>query len=106
MIFSPAEMVLWIFIATIAALGNAGVPMGCYFLASAFLAAMNVPLNILGIILPFYSLIDMLETAINVWSDSCVATIVYKETEMVHVNQVSPNLTGKDANVIQYEKAY
>jgi Na+/H+-dicarboxylate symporter len=78
--YSMAEMIVWIFIATIAAVGNAGVPMGCYFLASAFLAAMNVPLNILGIILPFYTLVDMLETAINVWSDSCVATIVYKET--------------------------
>lgn len=78
-LFSGPEMFLWIFIATIAAVGNAGVPMGCYFLASAFLAAMNVPLNILGIILPFYTMIDMLESAINVWSDSCVAAVVDKE---------------------------
>lgn len=77
--YSAAEMVVWIFIATIAAVGNAGVPMGCYFLSSAFLAAMNVPLNILGVILPFYTLIDMLESAINVWSDSCVTTVVHKE---------------------------
>lgn len=77
--YTPLEMVLWIFIATIAAVGNAGVPMGCYFLSSAFLAAMNVPLNILGVILPFYTMIDMIETAINVWSDACVATIVDKE---------------------------
>ena len=78
-VFSLPEMIGWIFIATIAALGNAGVPMGCYFLSSAFLAAMGVPLNILGVILPFYTLIDMLETAINVWSDSCVTAIVDKE---------------------------
>lgn len=77
--FTPGEMFLWIFIATIAAVGNAGVPMGCYFLASAFLAAMNVPLNILGVILPFYTMIDMVESAINVWSDSCVAAVVDKE---------------------------
>jgi Na+/H+-dicarboxylate symporter len=38
-----------------------------------------VPLHILGIILPFYSLIDMLESAINVWSDSCVAAVVQQE---------------------------
>lgn len=79
MTFSPAEMIAWIFIATIAAVGNAGVPMGCYFLSGAILASMNVPLNILGIILPVYTLIDMLETAINVWSDSCVAAIVDQE---------------------------
>lgn len=77
--FSPVEMIAWIFIATIAAVGNAGVPMGCYFLSSALLAAMNVPLNILGVILPFYTLIDMLETTINVWSDACVTAIVDKE---------------------------
>lgn len=87
--YSPLEMVLWIFIATIAAVGNAGVPMGCYFLSSAFLAAMNVPLHILGIILPFYTLIDMLETAINVWSDSCVATIVDKEVGELAVEPAS-----------------
>jgi len=79
MVFSGPEMFLWIFISTLAAIGNAGVPMGCYFLASAFLAAMNVPLNILGVILPFYTMIDMLESAINVWSDSCVAGIVDHE---------------------------
>lgn len=79
--YSPIELVMWIFVATIAAVGNAGVPMGCYFLSSAFLAAMNVPLNILGVILPFYAMIDMLETAINVWSDSCVLAVVDKEVK-------------------------
>jgi len=75
-VFAPSEMILWIFIATIAAVGNAGVPMGCYFLSSALLAGMNIPLNILGVILPFYTLIDMLESAINVWSDACVTAAV------------------------------
>lgn len=81
-VYTPIEMVTWVLVATIAAVGNAGVPMGCYFLSGAFLAAMNVPLNILGVILPFYTLIDMLETAINVWSDSCVAVVVDKEIKL------------------------
>lgn len=85
MTFSLPEMVVWIVVATIAAIGNAGVPMGCYFIASAFLASMNVPLNILGVILPFYTLIDMLESAINVWSDSCVTVIVQKEVDQESV---------------------
>lgn len=74
--FSPLELLSWIVIASIAAIGNAGVPMGCYMLSSAFLAAMEVPLQLLVIILPFYALIDMLESAINVWSDSCVTAMV------------------------------
>ncbi|MBN9378178.1 MAG: dicarboxylate/amino acid:cation symporter [Chlamydiales bacterium] len=85
--YTAFEMILWIFLATIAAVGNAGVPMGCYFLSSAFLATMNVPLNILGVILPFYTLIDMVETALNVWSDSCVATIVDSEVSPQALSQ-------------------
>ncbi len=73
---SLGMMALWVVIATIAAIGNAGVPMGCFFLSASLLASMNVPITLLGIILPFYSLIDMLETALNVWSDSCVAKVV------------------------------
>ncbi|MFC3907739.1 dicarboxylate/amino acid:cation symporter [Legionella dresdenensis] len=69
-------MGLWVIIATIAAIGNAGVPMGCFFLSASLLASMNIPITLMGIILPFYTLIDMLETALNVWSDSCVAKVV------------------------------
>lgn len=37
-------MITWIFISTIAAVGNAGVPMGCFFLSASLLASMNVPI--------------------------------------------------------------
>lgn len=83
--FSLLEMLSWVLIATIAAIGNAGVPMGCYFLSSAFLAAMGVPLHILGIILPVYTIIDMIETSLNVWSDSCVTIIVDRELKPLSV---------------------
>lgn len=79
MVYTPLEMSFWIILSTIAAIGNAGVPMGCYFLASAFLANMGVPLTILGIILPFYAFIDMLESSINVWSDLSVTALVHQE---------------------------
>lgn len=69
-------MGLWIIIATIAAIGNAGVPMGCFFLSASLLVSMQVPITLLGVILPFYTLIDMLETALNVWSDACVTKVV------------------------------
>ena len=81
MSFSAAELIAWIAIATIAAVGNAGVPMGCFLLASTLLATMNVPLELMGVILPVYALIDMLESAINVWSDACVTCLVDRETE-------------------------
>jgi Na+/H+-dicarboxylate symporter len=101
MAYTYPEMGLWIILSTIAAIGNAGVPMGCYFLASAFLAAMNVPLHILGVILPFYTLIDMLESAINVWSDSCVAAVVQQEISQENGLELSAenNLHAKQAAI-------
>ncbi|KLT22986.1 sodium/glutamate symporter family protein [Wolbachia endosymbiont of Armadillidium vulgare str. wVulC] len=77
--FSLSEMFIWIFLATGAAIGNAGVPMGCYFMATSYLVSMNVPLYIMGLILPIYTIIDMFETAINVWSDVCITQIINKE---------------------------
>lgn len=76
--FSIASMIGWALIATLAAVGNAGVPMGCYFLTSSLLTSMNVPLPLLGLILPFYTILDMIETSLNVWSDCCVINITNK----------------------------
>lgn len=75
------EMLPWIAIASIAAIGNAGVPMGCYFLTSACLVGFDVRMELMGLILPLYSIFDMIETALNVWSDSCVTAIVDKEVQ-------------------------
>lgn len=73
---SITNMAMWVVIATIAAIGNAGVPMGCFFLSMSLLASMSVPITLMGLILPFYSVIDMIETSLNVWSDACVVKVV------------------------------
>lgn len=75
-------ILLWIFISVISAVGNAGVPMGCYFLTLSLMSGIGAPVAILGVILPIYTIIDMVETAENVWSDSCVAAIVDKRTQI------------------------
>lgn len=74
-------ILLWILISVVSAVGNAGVPMGCYFLTLSLMSGINAPLGILGIILPIYTIIDMIETAVNVWSDSCVCAIVDKKMQ-------------------------
>ncbi|MBA2711369.1 MAG: dicarboxylate/amino acid:cation symporter [Tatlockia sp.] len=89
---SFAMMAMWVVIATIAAIGNAGVPMGCFFLSASLLASMNVPITLMGIILPFYSLIDMLETALNVWSDSCVAKVVDEKIKQSEATISEPQM--------------
>jgi Na+/H+-dicarboxylate symporter len=69
-------ILLWILVSVVSAVGNAGVPMGCYFLTLSLMSGIGAPVAILGIILPIYTIIDMVETAENVWSDSCVAALV------------------------------
>lgn len=70
---------LWILLSVISAVGNAGVPMGCYFLTLSLMTGIGAPVAIMGIILPIYTIIDMVETAENVWSDSCVCAMTNKD---------------------------
>ena len=74
-----STILLWILISVISAVGNAGVPMGCYFLTLSLMSGIGAPVAILGVILPIYTIIDMVETAENVWSDSCVAAAVDRD---------------------------
>lgn len=78
MSISFPTMILWIFISVLSAFGNAGVPMGCYFLTLSLMSGIGANVGLMGIILPIYTIIDMVETAENVWSDSCVCMITDK----------------------------
>lgn len=73
------QLILILILSVVSAIGNAGVPMGCYFLSTALLSQLGLDLKLIGLILPIYSLIDMLETSLNVWSDSVITTIIDKK---------------------------
>ena len=72
---SLGTMITWMFISVLAAVGNAGVPMGCYFLTLSLMSSIGAPVGLMGVILPIYTVIDMVETAENVWSDSSVCAM-------------------------------
>lgn len=72
---SMPTMITWLFVAVLAAIGNAGVPMGCYFLTLSLMSGIGAPIGIMGVILPIYTIIDMIETSENVWSDSAVCAM-------------------------------
>ena len=90
---TPATMALWLLISVFAAIGNAGVPMGCYFLTLSLMSGIGAPIAVLGLILPIYAIIDMVETAENVWSDSCVCAMTNKAIQ----NSKAPDETSKDS---------
>ena len=74
-----STILLWVLISVVSAIGNAGVPMGCFFLTLSLMSGIGAPVAILGIILPIYTIIDMVETAENVWSDSCVCAMTNRD---------------------------
>ncbi len=76
---SPSMLCLWVLLSVVTAVGNAGVPMGCYFLTLSLMSGTGAPVGIMGIILPIYTIIDMIETAENVWSDSCVCAMTARD---------------------------
>lgn len=75
---TAVTMIVWLLISVLSAVGNAGVPMGCYFLTLSLMSGMGANIVLMGVILPVYTVIDMIETAENVWSDSCVCAITDK----------------------------
>lgn len=74
-----STIALWLLISVVSAVGNAGVPMGSYFLTLSLMSGVGAPIGVLAVILPFYTIIDMIETAENVWSDSCVCAMTDKD---------------------------
>ena len=53
--------------------------MGCFFLTVSLMTGIGAPVEVMGLILPIYTIIDMVETAENVWSDSCVCAMTDKD---------------------------
>ena len=78
---SVGTMIVWLLVSVLAAVGNAGVPMGCYFLTISLMSSIGVSVDLMGMILPIYAIIDMIETGVNVWSDSSVAAMTDKDLQ-------------------------
>lgn len=72
-------VICWVLISVVSAVGNAGVPMGCFFLTLSLMAGKGMPIGVMGVILPIYAIIDMIETAVNIYSDSCVCAMTNKD---------------------------
>ncbi len=74
-------MIAWLFIAVLAAVGNAGVPMGCYFLTLSLMSSIGAPIGLMGVILPIYTIIDMIETEFITFPVFNVAAMVDHDLE-------------------------
>ena len=62
--------------ALVTSIGAAGIPMASFVMLVIILTALGLPIEGLSIILAVDFLLDMMRTATNVWSDTCVTVIV------------------------------
>lgn len=75
-----------VLIALLTSIGVAGIPSASLVAITIILGAIGLPLEGIGLILVVDRLLDMLRTAVNVFSDSCGAVLIAKtegETEVL-----------------------
>ena len=75
---SVTEQIIVVATALLASIGAAGIPMAGLVMMSVILSAIGLPLEGVGLILAVDRPLDMLRTAVNVWSDSCGNVIIAK----------------------------
>ena len=65
-----------VLVALLTSIGVAGIPAASLVAISIILAAIGLPVEGIGLILAVDRILDMLRTAVNVFSDSCGAVII------------------------------
>lgn len=73
---SFAQQFLIVVIALLTSIGVAGIPAASLVAISIILAAVGVPLEGIGLLMVTDRILDMLRTAVNVFSDSCCAVVI------------------------------
>ena len=73
---SFGQQFLVVLIALLTSVGVAGIPAASLVAISVILTAIGLPLEGIGLLLVTDRILDMLRTAVNVFSDSCCAVIV------------------------------
>ena len=72
------EQIVIVITALLASIGAAAIPMAGLVMISIILAAVDLPLAGIGLILAVDRILDMFRTSVNVWSDSCGAVVIAK----------------------------
>ncbi|MFW6020266.1 MAG: dicarboxylate/amino acid:cation symporter [Bacteroidales bacterium] len=73
---SVTEQIIVVITALLASVGAAAIPMAGLVMITIVLSAVGLPLEGVGLVLAVDRILDMFRTAVNVWSDSCGATII------------------------------
>ncbi|MBK1724396.1 dicarboxylate/amino acid:cation symporter [Thiocystis violacea] len=86
-----ATQFLVVMLALLTSIGVAGIPAASLVAISIILAAIGLPLEGIGLILAVDRILDMLRTAVNVFSDSCGAVIIARSEGETNVLRPEPS---------------
>lgn len=70
------QQMIVVFTALLASIGAAGIPHAGLVMMVIILQAVNLPIELQGVILAVDRVLDMARTSVNVWSDSCGCAVV------------------------------
>ena len=70
------QQLLIVFMALLASIGAAGIPSAGLVMMLTILSALKLPLEGAALLLAVDRPLDMMRTAVNVWSDSCGVVVV------------------------------
>ncbi|GAB1404181.1 Proton/glutamate-aspartate symporter [anaerobic digester metagenome] len=73
---SFTQQMVVVLTALLAAIGAAGIPMAGLVMMAVVLKAVGLPLEGIGLVLAVDRILDMFRTAVNVYGDTCGATII------------------------------
>ncbi|MCB2196124.1 MAG: dicarboxylate/amino acid:cation symporter [Bacteroidetes bacterium] len=80
------EQIMILITAVLSSIGTAAVPMASLVIITIILEVLQLPIELMALILPVDRILDMFRTATNVWSDSCGSVIIAKsENEQLNV---------------------
>lgn len=72
------DLLLAIFLVTILVMATPGIPGGAMVPTTILLATFNIPIEMFAIVLGLYSIVDMLDTTLNVTGDIVTSIVVQK----------------------------
>ncbi len=84
-----SQQIIVAFTALLASVGAAGIPHAGLVMMVIILQAVNLPVELQGVILAVDRVLDMARTTVNVWSDACGCAVVESlesATPVVHPN--------------------
>ncbi len=73
---SVTQQIYIVFIATLSAVGTAGVPAASIVMLAMVLSAMNIPLDMIALVLGVDRIVDMFRTTVNITGDACCAVYI------------------------------